>query len=74
MTGDKYRVFYSVGGGTVPYETFDSWRDAKEARNNIFFSDRKTRAAWIMRDNPSLNARPELYGNTLRRTKYEAAD
>lgn len=72
MIGDKYQVFYSVGGGTVPYDIFDTWRAAKEARNDLFYFRTEIRAVWIMRRNPSLDLRPELYGNTMRRTKHGA--
>ena len=72
LPGDKYAVFYSMGGGTINGQVWDSWLDAKEERNNIFFSG-PVRAAWIMRSNPSLGTRPQLYGHTMRRTKYEAA-
>jgi hypothetical protein len=66
IDGDKYRVFHSEGGGTIPDGVADTWRAAKELRNEVF-SREEVRAAWVMRDNPSLGLRPELYGNTLRR-------
>ena len=73
VLGDKYRVFYSIGGGTIPHgDAVDSWAEAKAQRNGIFFSRRDVRAAWIMKVNPSQNTLPGLYGATLRRTKYEA--
>jgi hypothetical protein len=73
VIGDKYHVFSSSGGGTIPHGVFDTWAEAKAARNEIFYSQTNTRAAWIMRRNPSLDLRPELYGFTLRRTKHEVA-
>lgn len=70
VPGDKYRVFYSTGGGTIPEAVFDSWQEAKAARNDIFARP-DVRAAWIMKDNPSQNTVGNLYGSTLRRTKHE---
>lgn len=73
MIGDKYQVFYHIHGRTEPHgDPVDTWTEAKEARNTLFFGNGKLRAVWIMRSNPSLGLRPEHYGNTLRRTKYEA--
>jgi hypothetical protein len=66
IDGDKYRVFHSEGGGTIPDGVKDSWHAAKELRNEVFCRE-EVRAVWIMRDNPSLGIRPELYGQTLRR-------
>lgn len=73
VPGDKYSVFYSTGGGTIPYgSAVDSWAEAKAMRNEVFFSRPDARAAWIMKNNPSQNTMPGLYGSTLRRTKHEA--
>lgn len=73
VPGDKYRVFYSTGGGTMPYgDVVDSWAEAKERRNKIFYMPGNIRAAWVMKHNPSQNTVPSLYGSTLRRTKHEA--
>lgn len=72
VPGDKYSVFYSTGGGTVPCgSAVDSWAEAKAMRNEIFARS-DVRAAWIMKNNPSQNTVPGLYGSTLRRTKHEA--
>lgn len=73
MIGDKYHVFYSLGGGTITAGVFDTWKEAQTERNERFHDNRAVRAAWIMRDNPSLGLRSELRGATLRRTKHEAA-
>lgn len=71
--GDKFTVFYHLDGCTLQCgEPVDTWQQAKANRGNAF-SKRRVRAAWIMRENPSLGARPERYGFTLRRSKYETA-
>lgn len=70
MVGDKYQVFTSSENYTTPSEIFDTWRAAKEMRNDLFFSDEAVQSAWIMRSNPSLNLRQSKYGNTLRKDKY----
>lgn len=67
--GDRFRVFTATGNYTTPGATFDSWAEAKEARNAAFFGDETVQSAWIMRDNPSLNIRATKYGETLRRDK-----
>lgn len=72
MIGDKYQVFYTEGSGTVTHAVFDTWREAKDVRNELFYSRMNIRAAWIMRHNPSLDLRPTRYGHTMRRTKHEA--
>jgi hypothetical protein len=72
MTGDKYQVFYSTGGGTILHGTYDTWPAAREARNELFNSRTNIRACWMMRTNPSLGLQPDKYGTTLRRTKHEA--
>lgn len=69
MTGDRYQVFTSIDNFTVPDGIFDSWHDAKEARNDKFFSSNLIKSAWIMRSNPSLNLQQNRYGNTLRKDK-----
>jgi hypothetical protein len=73
MTGDKFQVFYHIAGNTIPHPLgpWDTWRDAKAMRNSSFFDFPEVRAAWIMRTNPSLDLRPEKYGETLRRNKHE---
>jgi hypothetical protein len=71
VKGDKYQVFYSVGGNSVLHETVDDWGRAKELRGNLFDQNRSYRAVWIMRNNPSLNLRPEKFGFTLRRPEHD---
>lgn len=72
MTGDKYRVFYHLDGETVPLgEPVDTWKQAKAMRGNIFDQNKRVRAAWIMRSNPSIGLRQDHYGATLRRTKHD---
>lgn len=74
MIGDKYQVFYHLDGETVPHGSpVDSWRVAKETRANVFHQNKRVRAVWVMRSNPSLNLQPELRGYTLRRTRHEVA-
>ena len=72
VPGDKYRVFYSTGGGTLNGQVHDRWEDAKNERNTIFYSSLDVRAVWIMKDNPSLGSAPQHYGYTMRRRRYEA--
>lgn len=74
MTGDKYQVFISEDGHTAPFHTpVDSWREAKQLRAAAFSSHHKARAVWVMRNNPSLDLRPEKCGFVLRRTRHEVA-
>ena len=72
MLGDKYQVFTSTGNYTHPEGTFDTWREAKEVRNDRFFHDEQVQSAWIMRCNPSMNLRQDKYGYTLRKEKHRA--
>jgi hypothetical protein len=69
MVGDKYHVFTSVNNFTYPDGVFDSWREAKEARNAAFFASESVKSAWIMRSNPSLNLRQDKYGHTMRKER-----
>jgi hypothetical protein len=71
VPGDKYSVFYTYGRETLNGAVFDSWREAKAERNNLFNSDKTVRAVWIMKSNPSQDTIANLYGSPLRRTKYE---
>lgn len=71
MRGDKYQIFYSEGSNSVLHETVDSWGRAKEIRGNLFDQNRSYRAVWVMRINPAMNLRPEKWGFTLRRNRYE---
>lgn len=71
MHGDKYQVFTATGRHSALHATFDTWATAKETRNELFFGNGQLRSAWVMRVNPELNLRPELWGHTLRRTKHE---
>lgn len=69
MLGDKYQVFTSTSNHTYPDGIFDTWREAKEARNDKFFNDDSVQSAWIMRSNPGLNLRQDKYGATMRKDK-----
>lgn len=71
MRGDKYQIFYTSDGSSVLHATVDDWGRAKEIRGSLFDGNRRIRAAWIMRTNPSLGLRTEKYGFTLRRTRHE---
>lgn len=70
MLGDRYQVFVSIDGQTVPCGIFDDWKSAKTMRGNEF-TFRKAQAAWVMRSNPSLELRQEKIGYTLRIDKYD---
>ncbi len=71
LLGDKYQVFHSIDGHTIPHPLgpWDAWRDAKVMRNSSFFDFPEVRAAWVMRSNPGLGIVQEKYGETLRRKK-----
>lgn len=72
ILGDKYRVFYSIGGGTLSGGVHDRWDDAKAERGTIFDTVPGVRAVWVMKDNPSLGSAPRLHGFTMRRRKQNA--
>lgn len=71
MTGDKYQVFTATERRSGLVATYDTWSEAKEKRNELFFGDGQLRSAWIMRNNEGMGLRTERYGHTLRRTKHE---
>ena len=73
MSGDMYQVFTADARNSTLHATYGTWAEAKEKRNELFFADRKLRAAWVMRINPSMDLRPERWGFTMRRTRHEAA-
>lgn len=70
MLGDRYQVFAHVDGCTLSIGFFDTWKQAKAARGNAFHRD-DVKAAWVMRDNPSLGLRQDQYGFTLRKPQHE---
>ena len=73
MIGDRYQVFTADARNSTLRATCDTWAEAKEKRNELFYADKKLRAAWVMRINPSMDLRPERWGFTMRRNKHEVA-
>jgi hypothetical protein len=69
MTGDKFQVFYSIGGRAIPHPLgpWDTWQAAKVFRNSSLFDFPDVQAAWVMRSNPGLDLAQDRYGSVLRR-------
>ena len=68
MRGDVYKVFQSVRGHTTLVGTAESPMQAIALRRHAF-AEPGPRSVWIMRENPSLNVRQQIFGHTEQRRR-----